>query len=62
MLALTVARNGSVRPVDDQTRIQKGDRVTLLFTAQQADAVSERLSGFGWVPDEVPAAVEMTEA
>lgn len=62
MLALTVARNGSVRPVDDQTRIQKGDRVTLLYTVQQTDAVAERLSGFGWVPDGAPAAVEMSEA
>ncbi len=62
MLALTVSRNGMVRPVDDETRVHNGDKVTLLYTRQQADAVAERLSGYGWVRDDVPAPVEPSPA
>lgn len=50
VLPLTIARNGSIRPVSDDTRIRAGDLVTLGLLRSQADATSKRLRAAGWKP------------
>ena len=62
MLALAVERGGTVRPVDDRTRIATGDKVTVLYPTRQTDAVGERLGGYGWVLEEAEEAPSQVAA
>ena len=62
MLALAVERGGTVRPVDDRTRIATGDKVTVLYPTRQTDAVAERLGGYGWVREEAEQAPSQAAA
>ncbi len=55
MLAMVVSRQGNVRPVDQRTRIQAGDVVTVGYAVAQESAVSSHLEELGWVPAEAEA-------
>ncbi|HEV2129856.1 MAG TPA: NAD-binding protein, partial [Longimicrobiaceae bacterium] len=50
VLPLAVVRGGSIRPVDDDTRIRSGDSVMLALLRSQAEATRGRLRAAGWEP------------
>jgi len=50
LLPLVITRRGTTMPVDDETRIQPGDVVTLLIQRKAAAGTRERLLASGWEP------------
>lgn len=48
VLPLIVLRDGTARPVDEQTRVQAGDHVYLVRPGTRGDAIADELQEAGW--------------